>query len=469
VLFNSLSFLLFFSAFYLLFHFVLRRHDHKLWLIAIGSVVFYGTWSYKFIPFLLGMGMLDFFVAHLIARETNERRKKAWLTLSVVANLAVLAIVKYTHFFLQAAADGLRVLGLHRLTVPAWDIVVPLGISFYTFQSLSYTIDVYRGLLAPRRRPHEFVASLTFFPHLIAGPIVRSSFLLPQFETLSPPDRQEVERGLVLVGAGLAKKTIADLLGPVVVQVFGAPHAKGPLESWTSALAFTAQIYGDFAGYTDIATGISLLLGFTLPPNFQLPYLSTSPLDFWRRWHMSLSTWLRDYLFQPLAMTNRRHPYVNLVITMVLAGLWHGPRWSYLAFGLYWGLLIALTQYLLNVWPDRWNVIYRLPLVRAGQVLFTFYLTVIGCVLFRAPTLSRAGMVLRAMHQPGPIAFTRPALLTLVLVLGALVSCHLLDYLVLHRPTLSRQRWIWWPIAAAGIAFALAFGRAGQSFIYFQF
>jgi D-alanyl-lipoteichoic acid acyltransferase DltB (MBOAT superfamily) len=463
MLFNTALFWLFFAAFFVAYHFAARTRTAKLWLVTVGSLAFYGAWDVRFVPLLLGTALLDFFLARAIAASEDAGRRRALLMLSVVANLGVLGFFKYARFFADTAHGLLGVLGVH-LPAPAFTILLPAGISFYTFQSMSYTIDVYRGELAARRKPEEFLAAVSFFPHLVAGPIIRASVLLPQFERMEPLRWEWVQRGYLLVAVGLFKKTVADLLAPAADAVFGGAGPLSALEGWTGALAFTGQIYADFSGYTDIAIGVALLLGFVLPPNFALPYLATSPIDFWHRWHLSLSTWLRDYLYIPLGGRNGR--YRNLLLTMLLGGLWHGANWTFVLWGAYHGLLLAAGHLLVRRYPALAG---GGALVRWMKRLGTFYLVVLGWVLFRAESLPEALSVLRGMHAPEVAsAFTWPDVLRLALVLVALVGCHALSALA-ERTNLERRPAFLWPMVTACLAAAIAVGPAGHSFLYFQF
>ncbi len=465
MLFNTALFWLFFVGFFVAFHFAARTRVAKLWLVVVGSLLFYGAWDVRCVPLLLGTALLDFWLALRISRSEDERRRRLLLGLSIAANLGVLGFFKYARFFADSAHGLLGALGVS-LPEPAFSLLLPAGISFYTFQSLSYTIDVYRRELPARERPEEFLAAVSFFPHLVAGPIIRASVLLPQFEKMEVPRWEQVRRGYLLIAVGLFKKTVADLLAAPSDALFGATGPTSALEAWTGALAFTGQIYADFSGYTDIAIGVALLLGFVLPPNFDLPYLATSPIDFWRRWHLSLSTWLRDYLYIPLG-GNRGHRYRNLMITMLLGGLWHGASWTFVLWGLYHGLLLGVAHVLVGRFP----ALKETPsaAVRWLQRLGTLYLVVLGWVLFRAESLPAALEVLRGMHAPAVASrFTWPAVLTLLFVVAGLVICHAAS--ALAEKTELRQRPIaLWPVVAACLAVALAVGTPGHSFIYFQF
>jgi len=469
MLFNTAAYACFFVVFFVLYRLLPLSRAQKLWLILFGSLFFYAGWDYRFIPLLLGTGYLDFTIARFIDRGgASEARRRALVTLSVTMNLAVLGLFKYANFFLANLGHGLRLLD-RGARIPALHLVLPVGISFYTFQSISYVVDVYRRRFQARTRVLEFMSSLTFFPHLVAGPIIRSSHLLPQFESLAPIPWANIRRGFFLIGAGLMKKTVADLLSPLADHAFGASGALSAVEAWTGALAFTGQIYGDFSGYTDIAIGSAALLGFHIPDNFDLPYIATSPVDFWRRWHISLSSWLRDYLYISLG-GNRSHRYRNLMLTMLLGGLWHGAGWTFVAWGFYHGAFLILTHLAVARFPALSLRLDASAFGRAGKVLVTFYLTVLGWILFRADGLRSAARVVLAMHRPRvPSELSRATLTTLGLTVFAVVFCHLVDYLGHKRGEGNLPPLVLWPATCLAFAFAIALGEAGHAFLYFQF
>ncbi len=366
MLFNTAAYACFFVAFFVLYRLLPLTRTQKLWLILAASLLFYAGWDYRYVPLLVGTGYLDFTIARFIDRPSaSEARRRALVTLSVAMNLTVLGIFKYADFFLANLGHALRLVGV-RARLPVLHLVLPVGISFYTFQSISYVVDVYRRRFQARTRVLEFMSSLTFFPHLVAGPIIRSSHLLPQFESLAPIPWRNIRRGFFLIGTGLMKKTVADMLSPVADHAFSAHGPLSAMEAWTGALAFTGQIYGDFSGYTDIAIGSAALLGFHIPDNFDLPYLATSPVDFWRRWHISLSSWLRDYLYISLG-GNRDHRYRNLMLTMLLGGLWHGAGWTFVAWGFYHGALLVVTHLLVARFPSLDEKLAASPLGRAAR------------------------------------------------------------------------------------------------------
>ncbi len=458
--FNTALFAAFFLGFFALYTLGPTARVARLSLIVLASALFYAAWDARFVPLLWFTALLDFFVALRIQRTEAPGRRRAWLVVSLAANLGVLGLFKYLGFLSTTAFGLVSLFGVHALP---WElkVVLPAGVSFYTFQSMSYTIDVYRKEFPARTQPLELLAAVSFFPHLVAGPIIRARVLLPQFDLFQPVEWKQFRWGVALAAVGLFKKTVADLLAAPADALFSG-GAAGFWPSWTGALAFAGQIYGDFSGYTDIAIGVAAICGFTLPKNFDQPYLATSPVDFWRRWHISLSSWLRDYLYIPLG-GNRAHRWRNLMLTMLLGGLWHGANWTFVAWGGYHGALLAaqhglgLTTPAKSAWR-RW----------AGRAL-TFYLVLLGWVLFRASSFGGALEVLGAMHGfSGAGPFTFGAALTLLFVLLGLVACHAATHLFEKKPVGEQGPWLW-PVAAGLLALCFGVGAGGRAFIYFQF
>ncbi len=466
--FNTISFLLFFLCFLSLFHALARTGIQRLWLIIIGSLFFYGMWDYRFITLLLSTAMADFYFARAIGASSTGSRKKFFLFLSITTNLGVLAFFKYSNFFLENAVSVFSAFGW-KTGVHPLRVILPVGISFYTFQSMGYVMDVYRGTLTARKHPAEFLAGVSFFPHLVAGPIIRATTLLPQFEHLSLKiERKDWERGALLITSGLCKKGMADLLAIYANSLFNSRGTPEILSAWMGTLAFAGQIYGDFSGYTDMAIGIALFLGIKLPPNFNLPYLATSAIDFWRRWHISLSTWLRDYLYIPLG-GNQRRCYRNLLITMLLGGLWHGASWTFVLWGFYHGILLVAAHALRKLFPDRKSGAGN-PLVISGQIFLNFYFVLVGWVLFRSPTIQEAWRILRSMHAFATWPpWDMSCCLGFFIVAGLLISEHLLDLLVrFFERQQAAPLWIWGCVGTLA-ALGLALSGQNQPFIYFQF
>ncbi len=470
MIFNTPIFFLFFVVFLTLYGLVVLSRRPRILLIVVSSLVFYGAWNYRFIPLLVGSAAADYFIAQAIGATADRRARKAWVTLSIAINLGVLALFKYADFALQSVADLVSAFGVEPdLPTLAW--VLPVGISFYTFQSLSYTIDVYRGTLEPRRGLMEFVAAVSFFPQLVAGPILRARQILPQMHAIPVPTWGDAKHGFVLVTAGVFKKTLADLLAAPAAKAFDSAETVSVLETWTGVVAFAGQIYGDFAGYTDMAIGIALLLGFRIPANFHLPYFAVSPVDFWRRWHISLSSWLRDYLYISLGGNRTGSRTRNVLITMLLGGLWHGAAWTFVAWGAFHGLLITASHGLSRIGALSAFHGGRSRGIALLKWAATFYLVLVGWVLFRATSLDGAGAVLARMHGLGALAEPGgQAVTVLVLTVVSLLVMQLMDLFVIKKGAwLEGKAWLLWPFLIFFQGLCLLFGEPSDDFIYFQF
>jgi len=454
----------------LVFLYIFLKQTPRVYLILIGSLVFYGAWNYRFIPLLVGSGIADYFIAQAIFRASSQANKKRWLMVSLSLNLGLLALFKYADFVLLSVADLLSAIG-YNASIETLSWVLPVGISFYTFQSLSYTIDVYRGDMKPRKGLVEFVAALSFFPQLVAGPILRAKQILPQMHAIALPEWASIKHGFLLITVGLIKKTGADLLAIPAKTAFEATEAVSTIELWTGVLAFAGQIYGDFSGYTDIAIGIALLLGFRIPLNFRVPYFALSPVDFWRRWHISLSSWLRDYLYISLGGNRNNHRTRNVFLTMLLGGLWHGAAWTFVVWGAFHGVIITATHYLATFTIfER----FRDSSSKIAQLIkwaITFYLILIGWVFFRATDLNSAVDMIVNLHlfNSHVVASSHAALIFTITVAWLLIV-HIMDYYVIKgADTFERKPWLFWPLMILGQALCLFIGEPSNQFIYFQF
>ena len=391
MLFNSFSFLLLFLPFVLAVSLRLRRQWLLRWL-ALSSFVFYAFAGHVwFIIPMLVTTCLDFFMAPLIAHTTHKTKRRGLLLISLIANLGLLAYFKYSGLILHSIESltqtSAQLFGTHapNWSLGALEVILPAGISFYTFQTISYVIDVYRGNAEPERNFWRFACFVSFFPHLVAGPLTRHDQLIPQLTRVADEGiKPRWEDGIYLFTIGLAKKTlIGDRIAPLVHPLIGDATHMSMATAWLALLGFTLQIYFDFSGYSDMAVGLGRLFGIELPQNFNSPYKAKNPSDFWRRWHITLSRWLRDYLYITLG-GNRCSPLrhnVNLMATMVLGGLWHGANWTYALWGLYHGLLLMFFHWLEIPWT-------RLPILL--QRLVTFILVSIGWLFFRSPSVSEA-------------------------------------------------------------------------------
>jgi D-alanyl-lipoteichoic acid acyltransferase DltB (MBOAT superfamily) len=380
MLFNSTVFLQFFAAFLLLYYLCRNSIHARNALILAASWLFYGWWDYRFLGLLIFSGGFDYAAGLLVARAGDLRRKKWVLASSIAVNLALLGFFKYYDFFVESFVALLARLHVD-VSSRTLGIILPVGISFYTFQSLSYVIDVYRGQVRPTRSLVHYLAYVSFFPQLVAGPISRAQHLLPQFQRTLTINREMLATGLGLVIWGLFKKVaMADNLAPMVDMVFNNPAATGPAVV-CGTVAFAFQIYGDFSGYSDIARGIARLLGFDLMANFNLPYFATDLRDFWRRWHISLSTWLRDYLYISFGgnRSGRLSTMRNLLLTMLLGGLWHGAAWHFVLWGAWHGIGLIVTRWWQEARRGRLPVWLSMPM--------TFLFVLYGWLLFRAGSM----------------------------------------------------------------------------------
>jgi alginate O-acetyltransferase complex protein AlgI len=399
MLFNSLNFAFFFlvvSGIY----FVLPYRFQNIFLL-ISSYFFYGSWSIYFLFLILISTFIDYFCALMIFHYSSMRLKKLYLGISIVTNLGILGFFKYFNFFAENLAELFLFLFQISLDPLILDYVLPVGISFYTFQTLSYTLDVYEGRLLPCKNPIDFALFVAFFPQLVAGPIERSTNLIPQIQRPRHFSREAWFEAGWLIYWGLFKKIyIADNLAIFVDSIFNPKlQTVTGAELLAGTYAFAVQIYCDFSGYTDMARGVAKILGFELCINFQHPYLARNPQEFWKRWHISLSTWLRDYLYIPLG-GNRQgvaRMYFALLLTMLLGGLWHGARWNFVLWGLYHGLLLILFRLFpfslkpSGIWKNRlWQML---------QILFFFQCTCLGWLIFRVETMSQLEILLRTGSQ----------------------------------------------------------------------
>ena len=313
-------------------------------VLLVASYAFYANWDVRYLPLLWISTLVDYTAGRRMAASDDPRTRRLWLLASLSTNLGLLGIFKYGNFLLETASPVWTAIGVDPPMLPGG---IPVGISFYTFQTLSYTIDVYRRQLEPCDRPIDFAVFVAFFPQLVAGPIVRASELLPQLRKLPPIRGEEVAAGMQRFALGLMKKVvIADNVGLFVDQVFAAPSEYSAFTLWFAAYGFALQIYCDFSGYTDMAIGLGRAFGLRIPENFNVPYLAVSITDFWRKWHMTLSRWLRDYLYIPLGGSrgSQSATYRNLMITMLLGGLWHGAAWTFVLWGALHGAWLAIAR-----------------------------------------------------------------------------------------------------------------------------
>jgi alginate O-acetyltransferase complex protein AlgI len=471
MVFNSLTFVVFFALVLALHNLPLPWRTKKINLL-VASWLFYAAWNPPFVLLLWISTVVDWWAARGLVAARRPASRHAWMLLSVVANLGMLAYFKYGAFLLDNFGLAMASLGV-AYRPPAFDIVLPVGISFYTFATMSYTLDVYLRRAAPARSFLDYALFVTFFPHLVAGPIMRPTELVPQFETPRRASADQLCFGLALMTLGLFQKVVlADgfLAGPVEMVYDGA-KPPGMLDAWAATLAFSGQIFCDFAGYSTTAIGAALCLGFALPDNFRFPYAAVGFSDFWRRWHITLSAWLRDYLYIPLG--GSRHgaarTYGALMATMLLGGLWHGASWTFVVWGGLHGAYLAAERALrarFAGWRPGGPAL-------VGLGLLTFALVNLAWVFFRAKTFAGAWSVLEGMlggNRGAPPILPAVDLLAVAVIVGGIVAAH---WLMRRRTLESAIAQVPAPVLCAVWAclmFAVAIEQgSGNAFIYFQF
>lgn len=466
MLFNSLAF----GAFLLLALIVFwsAPRSHRVYLL-VGLSYFFYLYSYPIYFFLLAILTL-FNFAFALEMTKRPQYSKHFLVLAISIDLFVLGFYKYANFALHQFDSILSIAGVHTDFTLA-EITLPLGISFFTFQMMSYIVDTYRGEPAERSF-WNFAAYISFFPQLVAGPIVRPKTLLPQIKADHKYDEDQAVRGMFLIAQGLVKKiAFADFLGAYVDKVFAAPGHYSGLATLVSVYAYAFQIYFDFSGYTDIAIGVGKLFSFEIPINFDLPYISKSPREFWRRWHISLSTWLRDYLYIPLGgnRKTRFRTYYNMMVTMVLGGLWHGANWTFVLWGTYHGVLISVQR----LFEEKWAFAKRLtekpsPVVAVISALVTFHLVCLGWIMFRAQSMGQAVEIVRNIFTAGMTWNTVEMPIVAMLAIAGLSH--------VFRSRFNLEEWyvrMPAPVQAFGYScvtiLIYLFFTTEQRFIYFQF
>jgi alginate O-acetyltransferase complex protein AlgI len=475
MLFCSVNFLVFFAVVFGLY-WAMPWQRARVWLLLAASFFFYASWNH-WLALIIGVTTAaDYAIALGMAGEASPRRRKLLLAASLVMNLGLLTYFKYANFFLASLTEALHAAG-STASLPLLKVILPVGISFYTFEAINYTVDVYRRKAPAERSLPDFMLFITFFPHLVAGPIVRARDFLPQIKRPKRFSWPRMHLGGQLFLLGLFKKlAIADRMALYADPVFAEPGKYSSHVAWLAVIAYAMQVYCDFSGYSDMALGAAHMLGYKLVRNFDLPYLSANIAEFWNRWHMSLSSWLRDYIFIPLGgsrgstwQTNR-----NVLVTFTLCGLWHGAGWTYVGFGALQGLMI-ITHRTFRPWCQR----RPLPdgLLQSGpgtalRVAFTFTCFSVSLIVFRAETLALAGgMFQRLVYSPAE-ALTGPlSSISIVLPFVVVAVCHLLT---------RREIWQRWqgrapaPVLGLSYAFVLVLSlllmpSGGKPFIYFQF
>ena len=470
--FNSLDYFVFLGV-TLCGYWLARKQLLRLALLAFASCIFYMAWNPAYL-FLIVMSItVDYVAGARMADATNHNIRKAWLAASLTVNLGLLGLFKYYNFFATSLVDAGRVLGVPIASLHI-DVLLPVGISFYTFESLSYTIDVYQGKIPPTRSFVRFACFITFFPHLVAGPIVRASDFLSQLREEPKLFPERVGQGTFLIATGLIKKVVfADYLAlNLIDRVFDDPGAYSSAEVMLSLYAYTLQIFCDFSGYTDVARGSALLFGLELPENFDRPYQATSPAEFWRRWHMTLSTWLRDYLYFPLGGSKvpAGRAYFNLWITVFLVGLWHGAAWTFVIYGMLHATSMVVHRFFYRAAGRTSETVDPFAL-RVVKVVGTLHFVVLSRIFFRASDLENALEVMRQLAVGTTALFHMTASVWAVLLTG-----YALHYTPRGWFALMRQGFVRLPAPAQGFVLAsvasglmLVATEDAVPYIYFQF
>ncbi|HYC83812.1 MAG TPA: MBOAT family O-acyltransferase [Chryseosolibacter sp.] len=473
MVFNSIPFIVFILIFFPIYYAL--KGNARMIFTLLASYVFYGWWDYRFLALIAFSTLADFYLSVVIDREQDPRRRKYLLAISMVVNLAFLGFFKYFNFFIDSANDLLGIAGYDR-GFNALHIILPVGISFYTFQSMSYTIDVYRRVIEPEKSLLKFATFIAFFPQLVAGPIVRAVDFLPQLQQDRKFKWSEFHLGFAQMLVGFGKKLIiADSLAPFVDGVFAFPGNYTSLVLIIGVVFYSFQIYCDFSGYSDIAIGLARMLGFEFPRNFNMPYFSKSFSEFWERWHISLSSWLKDYLYIPLGGNRggQLKTYRNLMLTMLLGGLWHGANYTFIIWGFLHGAFL-IVQRLLNYLKRIVGLSFSGPVNTLVSIAIVYAFTCLAWIYFRSPDVATAHTVIKGILSfnnlsfadlPNKFVIIKGVLLIALLILFELLSLRI-DFgsITLRSPAFRTVGFavILWMIALLG-------SFIDSQFIYFQF
>ncbi|RTL59192.1 MAG: MBOAT family protein [Sphingobacteriales bacterium] len=493
MVFNSYTFVVFFIIILILHNLPFSWKTKKINLL-IASYIFYAAWNPPFILLLWMSTVIDFFVGRALYTQTNVRKKRLLLVISLIGNLGMLCFFKYGTFLLDNFVTVVNAIGWNFHPAKP-SIILPAGISFYTFTTLCYTIDMYHKKSEPVKKLLDFSLFVTFFPHLVAGPIVRPPQLVPQFETERKATKKMMLEGLFLISVGLFMKVVlADsMLSATANDVFGNPGKLPALDAWMGVLAFSGQIFFDFSGYSTCAVGAAMCLGFWLPQNFLYPYAATGFSDFWKRWHITLSAWLRDYLYIPLG-GNRKgkvRTYINLMLTMLLGGLWHGANWTFVVWGGLHGFYLWVEKAIADLRHDKVAAIAATPAGEVGVLgpvpemlkpkifrnfliaMATFFLINVTWVFFRATNFHDAWSVLTAMFgftKGGEAMLTTLAIYKVIIIVTGMV---IVSWIMRDKKVLEViYKLPWWLVGLFWTIIVLLIiwsQESSSSFIYFQF
>ncbi len=474
MLFNSLEFLIFFAIVYGLYLLLNRQHQWQNYMLLVASCIFYGAWDWRFLFLIFTFITMDFLFGLKIYEAKNEKTRKQLLALSITINLSILGFFKYFNFFVDSFCGLLNFFHIP-FSLVTLHILLPVGISFYTFQSMSYTIDVYRNKMIPTKRFWDYALFVTYFPHLVAGPIMRAKDLLPQVLSSRKLSLEKFYEGSFLVFWGLFEKIfIADNLAKIVNPIFASPPPYNGGEVWVALYAFSFQIFCDFDAYSNMARGLGKCMGFEILYNFNLPYFSTNPREFWQRWHISLSSWLKGYLYISLGGNRQSEmmTYRNLAITMLLGGLWHGASWTFILWGAYHGLLLIVYRY----FPVYRGEVHSTPPMSRKwfipKVILFFHLVTLGWLLFRAQSIHQVAQMVSALLFSFSVDHATLSLFLRFLgFVVPLIMIQLGQFKTDDLMFLYRRHWLIKTIAYALMSYAmLSWGvMKAEEFIYFQF
>jgi D-alanyl-lipoteichoic acid acyltransferase DltB (MBOAT superfamily) len=493
MVFNSYTFIVFFLIILTLHNLPLAWKTRKI-ILLVGSYIFYAAWNPPFILLLWLSTVVDYFVGRSLYHQENKLKRRLLLVLSLIGNLGMLCFFKYGTFLLENFTYLVNTMGMNFHPAKP-NIILPAGISFYTFTTLCYTIDMYKRKSEPVRSMLDFSLFVTFFPHLVAGPIVRPPQLVPQFESPRKANQQQLLQGLLLLSLGLFMKVVlADsMLSGSANAVFGSSSRLATLDAWMGLLAFSGQIFFDFAGYSTCAIGVALCLGFVLPHNFLYPYGAIGFSDFWRRWHITLSAWLRDYLYIPLGgnRNGKTRTYVNLMLTMLLGGLWHGANWTFVVWGALHGFYLWVEKIIADIRKDKVKAIAVTPAGDVGVLgpvpelfkkktvnnfilaLLTFLLINVTWIFFRSPDFTSAWRMLTSMFSYVPDGATVLSTLSIIKIAVILFGLIIAHWFMRDTKVLTvAEKMPWWLLGLVWSLLLLMLVLSQESssaFIYFQF
>jgi alginate O-acetyltransferase complex protein AlgI len=476
VLFNSFDFGFFLVIAYAIYWLLgSNRRTYQNLLLLIASYLFYGLWDWRFLGLLVVSSLIDYLAGRAISSAKKKNSKKLWLYGSIFWNIGILFTFKYFNFFVNEFTALFSSEGV-ATSFTIWNVIIPLGLSFYTFQTMSYTIDVYKGRIQPTKNLLEFLCFVSFFPQLVAGPIERAKFLLPQFENKRTFNLQQSKEGLRQILWGLFKKVlVADKLGIAVTLAFENPENYGALTLAFAAVLFSFQVYCDFSGYTDIAVGTAKLFGFKLHNNFRTPYLAKSITEFWQRWHITLTNWFTDYVYIPFIKSFKKitvgSRVFGLVLTMLFVGFWHGANWTFIAFGLFNGIVLAVER--IPFLGRKKTLAKWLPTTPLLVTLIYFFsITSISSIFFRAESISDAWFILKRIFTLADVTKISSLIAGKLWYLLALLIAEILTtektfplqelQLKIPKPA----RWVLYYIV---IVLLIRYAEPKEAFIYFQF